>query len=54
MNKRAIYPGTFDPVTYGHIDLIKRAKAIFPELIVAVADNPQKNPLFSVKGGWKC
>jgi pantetheine-phosphate adenylyltransferase len=49
MNKRAIYPGTFDPVTYGHIDLIKRAKAIFPELIVAVADNPQKNPLFSVK-----
>ena len=49
MNKKAIYPGTFDPVTNGHIDLIKRAKAIFPELIVAVAANPQKNPLFSVK-----
>ncbi len=48
MNKRAIYPGTFDPVTNGHIDLIQRAKAIFPELIVAVAENPQKNPLFSV------
>jgi len=46
---RAIYPGTFDPVTYGHIDLIKRALEIFPELIVAVADNPHKKPLFSVK-----
>jgi pantetheine-phosphate adenylyltransferase len=48
MNKKAIYPGTFDPVTNGHIDLIRRARAIFPELIVAVAANPQKNPLFSV------
>ena len=48
MNNRAIYPGTFDPVTNGHIDLIKRASAIFPELIVAVAANSQKNPLFSV------
>jgi pantetheine-phosphate adenylyltransferase len=45
----AIYPGTFDPVTYGHIDLIKRAQEIFPELIVAVAHNPHKKPLFSVK-----
>ena len=44
----AIYPGTFDPVTYGHIDLIKRAQEIFPEVIVAVAKNPHKNPLFSV------
>jgi len=49
MNKKAIYPGTFDPVTNGHIDLIKRAKAIFPELIVAVAHNSRKNPLFSVQ-----
>jgi pantetheine-phosphate adenylyltransferase len=49
MSKRAIYPGTFDPVTNGHIDLIKRARQIFPELIVAVAENPQKNPLFSVQ-----
>jgi len=48
MNKIAIYPGTFDPVTNGHIDLIKRAREIFPELIIAVADNTQKNPLFSV------
>ncbi len=49
MNQRAIYPGTFDPVTYGHLDIIKRAKAIFPEVIVAVAHNPQKNPIFSVQ-----
>ncbi|MDD2690102.1 MAG: pantetheine-phosphate adenylyltransferase [Candidatus Omnitrophica bacterium] len=45
----AIYPGTFDPVTYGHIDLIKRAQEIFPQLIVAVAHNPHKKPLFNVK-----
>jgi len=44
----AIYPGTFDPVTYGHIDLIKRAQEIFSEVIVAVAHNPHKKPLFSV------
>jgi pantetheine-phosphate adenylyltransferase len=45
----AIYPGTFDPVTYGHIDLIKRAQEIFPELIVGVAHNPHKRPLFSLQ-----
>lgn len=45
----AIYPGTFDPVTYGHIDIIKRAQEIFSEVIVAVAHNPHKKPLFSVK-----
>ena len=45
----AIYPGSFDPVTYGHIDLIKRAREIFSEVIVAVAHNPHKKPLFSVK-----
>lgn len=49
MCQKAIYPGTFDPVTYGHIDLIKRALQIFPEVIVAVADNPHKKPLFSVR-----
>ncbi|MFC1658680.1 pantetheine-phosphate adenylyltransferase [Candidatus Omnitrophota bacterium] len=49
MSLRAIYPGTFDPVTYGHIDLIKRARRIFPELIIAVAHATQKKPLFSVK-----
>jgi len=49
MSRRAIYPGTFDPVTYGHIDLIKRARKIFDEVIVAVAHNPGKAPLFSVE-----
>ncbi|MDD2679284.1 MAG: pantetheine-phosphate adenylyltransferase [Candidatus Omnitrophica bacterium] len=49
MCQAAIYPGTFDPVTYGHIDLIKRAQEIFSEVIVAVAANPQKKPLFPVK-----
>ena len=48
MKTRAIYPGTFDPVTYGHIDLIKRARRIFDEVVVAVAHNPGKNPLFTV------
>lgn len=49
MCQKAIYPGSFDPITYGHIDLIKRAQEIFSEVIVAVAHNPQKKPLFSVK-----
>jgi len=49
MCQRAIYPGTFDPVTNGHIDLIKRAQEVFSEVIVAVAANPQKGPLFDVK-----
>jgi pantetheine-phosphate adenylyltransferase len=47
--KFAIYPGTFDPVTYGHIDLIRRAGKIFDKVIVAVARNDSKNPLFSVE-----
>ena len=49
MKTRAVYPGTFDPVTYGHIDLIKRARTIVDEVIVAVAHNPGKDPLFSVE-----
>jgi pantetheine-phosphate adenylyltransferase len=49
MCQKAIYPGSFDPVTYGHVDLIKRAQEIFSEVIVAVAHNPHKKPLFSVK-----
>ena len=44
---KAIYPGTFDPITKGHLDIIKRASDIFGELIVAVADNKYKHPLFS-------
>ena len=45
--KTAIYPGTFDPITNGHIDIIKRASCIFDCIIVAVAKNPSKEPLFS-------
>lgn len=45
----AVYPGTFDPVTYGHIDIIKRASKIFDKVIVAVAHNDHKRPLFSVE-----
>ena len=48
MNKIAIYPGTFDPVTHGHVDLIRRGIKIFDRLIVTVAHNPDKNPLFTV------
>ncbi len=49
MCQKAIYPGTFDPVTNGHIDLIKRAVKLFGDVTVAVAHNPQKKPLFSVE-----
>ncbi|MCX5667563.1 MAG: pantetheine-phosphate adenylyltransferase [Candidatus Omnitrophica bacterium] len=45
----AVYPGTFDPVTYGHIDIIKRAARIYDKVVVAVAHNEDKNPLFSVE-----
>jgi pantetheine-phosphate adenylyltransferase len=47
--RRAIYPGSFDPVTYGHLDLIERALSIFDEVIVVIAVNFEKNALFSVK-----
>ena len=49
MQITAVYPGTFDPFTNGHIDLVRRAIRIFPRLIVAVASNPQKNPLFTLE-----
>lgn len=49
MKKIAVYPGSFDPVTNGHIDLIKRALEIVDELAVAVVKNPEKKPLFSIK-----
>lgn len=44
----AIYPGSFDPLTNGHLDLIHRAAKLFDELIVAILDNPEKDPLFGV------
>ena len=47
--KRAVYPGSFDPVTYGHLDVIRRAAAMFDELIVSVLNNKEKMPLFSVE-----
>ena len=46
---RAIYPGSFDPATYGHLDIIKRAAALFDEVIVGVLNNSVKSPLFSVE-----
>jgi pantetheine-phosphate adenylyltransferase len=49
MKHIAVYPGTFDPVTNGHIDLVERSLRIFDELIVAVAANPKKEPLFSLE-----
>ena len=47
--KAAIYPGSFDPVTYGHLDIIRRAAEIFDELTVSVLNNKTKTPLFSVE-----
>jgi pantetheine-phosphate adenylyltransferase len=47
--RRAIYPGSFDPVTNGHLDVIERASRLFDEVIVAVAHNVEKEPLFSLE-----
>ena len=47
MNKVAIYPGTFDPITYGHIDLIKKALKLFDRIVVGVSDVSNKNYLFN-------
>ncbi len=49
MTSAALYPGTFDPITNGHADLIRRAERLFDRVIVAVAANPKKQPLFSLK-----
>ncbi len=46
---RAIYPGSFDPITLGHLDIIKRSASIFDEVVVGILNNPQKSPLFSVE-----
>jgi pantetheine-phosphate adenylyltransferase len=45
----AVYPGTFDPVHDGHLDIIKRGSKIFPELVVGVGDNPEKAPFFTME-----
>ena len=47
--KKAIYPGSFDPVTLGHIDVIRRASKLFDHLIIGVLNNRAKTPLFSVE-----
>lgn len=47
--KKVLYPGTFDPVTYGHIDIVKRAIELFDEVVVTVAINPTKQPLFTTE-----
>lgn len=44
-----IYPGSFDPVTYGHLDIIQRAASMFDKVIVGIFNNPDKKPLFSIK-----
>jgi pantetheine-phosphate adenylyltransferase len=49
MNRNAIYPGTFDPITNGHQDLVRRAASIFDHVIVAIAANPNKTPLFPLE-----
>ncbi|MDW8106782.1 MAG: pantetheine-phosphate adenylyltransferase [Armatimonadota bacterium] len=47
--RRAVYPGSFDPPTMGHLDIIQRAARLFDELVVAIAVNAQKQPLFSLE-----
>ena len=49
MNKIALYPGTFDPITNGHFDIIERALRLFDEVIIAVADSKEKNPMFTLE-----
>lgn len=46
---KALYPGTFDPITFGHIDIIERARKVFDILVIAVADNREKKTLFTIK-----
>jgi pantetheine-phosphate adenylyltransferase len=48
-SKVVIYPGTFDPITHGHISIISRALKIFDRLVIAILNNPQKLPLFSIE-----
>ena len=49
MSQRAIYPGTFDPITKGHVDLIERACELFDSVVIAVAASEAKNPLFTLE-----
>lgn len=49
MHTKAIYPGTFDPITNGHIDLVRRAANMFDNVVIAIASNPSKTPLFALE-----
>ena len=49
MNRNAVYPGTFDPITNGHTDLVRRAAGIFNRVVVAIAANPGKTPMFTLE-----
>ena len=47
--RRAIFPGSFDPLTNGHLDILKRSLPLFDEIVVSILNNPEKNPLFTVE-----
>ncbi len=47
--KKAVYPGSFDPITYGHIDIARRALKVFDKLVILISDNPNKSGLFTVE-----
>lgn len=47
--RRAVFPGSFDPLTNGHLDVIKRSLPLFDEIVIAILNNPDKNPMFSVE-----
>ena len=49
MNKKAVYPGSFDPITNGHVDIIHRGMEIFDHILIAILENPKKESLFSTK-----
>ena len=49
MERIAVYPGTFDPITNGHTDLVSRAARVFPKVVIAIAENPHKEPLFTLQ-----
>ncbi len=49
MRRKAIYPGSFDPITNGHCDIVQRALMLFDEVYIGVIENPQKNTLFSIE-----
>lgn len=49
MNKTAIYPGTFDPISLGHVDVVRRGLKLFDRIVIGVANNPEKRPMFDVE-----